>query len=335
MVEDTKTHAARRIALDPERRAATRRRGTDLDRCSRKRLYGRAQTSRDHPGRPLRTCWLGAAGKRRRDGRRDGRSDGRGLRKAVRPAELRRHAQPLDPCRRPVQGRPQRLSNATKYVASSSLDTERAWPNSTLLTGDVPAAVAALREQPGGNLVIMGSGRLIRSLLAQAWSTSCSDGPPARARVRPASVRRRRRDAPAAARRLTQTETGVLLVTYQPLGGVAENAPTCRHRTVRQQSSPPMLLLEVCPRVTSATARPSRPVPLGGAAVVVRRVDGVGASHCVVHFLVWSVARSRSAYRWCQNSSSKTVAMQSRTTCGPFSSTSTDRVRSSVSIDTR
>jgi dihydrofolate reductase len=50
------------------------------------------------------------------------------------------------------------LSNATKYVASSSLHTERAWPNSTLLTGDVPAAVAALREQPGGNLVIMGSG---------------------------------------------------------------------------------------------------------------------------------------------------------------------------------
>ena len=39
------------------------------------------------------------------------------------------------------------------------------WPNSTLLTGDVPAAVAALRERPGGNLVIMGSGQLIRALL--------------------------------------------------------------------------------------------------------------------------------------------------------------------------
>ena len=57
------------------------------------------------------------------------------------------------------------LNNATKYVASSSPDTELPWPNSTLLSGDVPAEVAALREQPGGNLVIMGSGHLIRSLL--------------------------------------------------------------------------------------------------------------------------------------------------------------------------
>ncbi len=59
------------------------------------------------------------------------------------------------------------LNNATKYVASSSPDTELPWPNSTLLTGDVPAEVAKLREQPGGNLVVMGSGQLCRSLLAR------------------------------------------------------------------------------------------------------------------------------------------------------------------------
>jgi dihydrofolate reductase len=57
------------------------------------------------------------------------------------------------------------LNQTTKYVASSNPDTNLPWPNSTLLSGDVPAAVAALREQPGGNLVIMGSGQLIRSLL--------------------------------------------------------------------------------------------------------------------------------------------------------------------------
>lgn len=34
-----------------------------------------------------------------------------------------------------------------------------------LLHGDVPAGVAELKRKPGGNLVIMGSGRLIRSLL--------------------------------------------------------------------------------------------------------------------------------------------------------------------------
>ncbi len=57
------------------------------------------------------------------------------------------------------------LNQARKYVASSSSGTVLPWPNSTLLSGDVPAAVAGLREQPGGNLVIMGSGQLIRSLL--------------------------------------------------------------------------------------------------------------------------------------------------------------------------
>jgi dihydrofolate reductase len=57
------------------------------------------------------------------------------------------------------------LNNTLKYVASSSADTELAWPSSTLLSGDVPARVAELREQPGGNLVVMGSGALVRSLL--------------------------------------------------------------------------------------------------------------------------------------------------------------------------
>ncbi|MCH5643569.1 dihydrofolate reductase family protein [Gordonia sp. ABSL49_1] len=57
------------------------------------------------------------------------------------------------------------LNNTTKYVASSRPDAELAWPNSILVTGDVPAQIAEMRERPGGNLVIMGSGQLIRSLL--------------------------------------------------------------------------------------------------------------------------------------------------------------------------
>jgi len=43
--------------------------------------------------------------------------------------------------------------------------TRLPWPNSTLVHGDIPAAVAELKQDPGGNLVIMGSGELIRSLL--------------------------------------------------------------------------------------------------------------------------------------------------------------------------
>jgi dihydrofolate reductase len=58
------------------------------------------------------------------------------------------------------------LNNAPKYVASNSSATRLAWPNSTLLHGDVPAAVDELKQEPGGNLVIMGSGELIGSLMA-------------------------------------------------------------------------------------------------------------------------------------------------------------------------
>src|SRR4051794_2941964 len=57
------------------------------------------------------------------------------------------------------------LNDATKYVASSDPHAELPWPNSRLLTGDVPAEVAALREQHGGRLVVMGSAQLVQSLL--------------------------------------------------------------------------------------------------------------------------------------------------------------------------
>ena len=57
--------------------------------------------------------------------------------------------------------------NATpKYVASSRADTQLRWPNSTLLHGDVPAAVRELKRAPDTNLIIMGSGVLIASLMA-------------------------------------------------------------------------------------------------------------------------------------------------------------------------
>ena len=57
------------------------------------------------------------------------------------------------------------LNNTPKYVASSRSSTELDWPNSTLLTGDVPAAVGELKKTSDPNLVIMGSGVLIESLI--------------------------------------------------------------------------------------------------------------------------------------------------------------------------
>jgi dihydrofolate reductase len=58
------------------------------------------------------------------------------------------------------------LNNARKYVASSNSATRLDWPNSTLLHGDVSAAVADLKASSATNLVIMGSGVLIGSLMA-------------------------------------------------------------------------------------------------------------------------------------------------------------------------
>jgi dihydrofolate reductase len=58
------------------------------------------------------------------------------------------------------------LNNTRKHVASSNADTALGWPNSELLTGDVPAGVAALKKDSEANLVILGSGVLIQSLAA-------------------------------------------------------------------------------------------------------------------------------------------------------------------------
>ncbi len=57
--------------------------------------------------------------------------------------------------------------NATpKYVASTTLAEPLPWPNSTLLHGDVAEAVSSLKAETNGVLGIMGSGRLIGSLMA-------------------------------------------------------------------------------------------------------------------------------------------------------------------------
>jgi dihydrofolate reductase len=57
------------------------------------------------------------------------------------------------------------LNNTPKYVASKTLHEPLAWPNSELLDGDAVEAVSGLREQPGKDLVILGSGDLVRSLM--------------------------------------------------------------------------------------------------------------------------------------------------------------------------
>ncbi|HEX9387683.1 MAG TPA: dihydrofolate reductase family protein [Anaerolineales bacterium] len=57
------------------------------------------------------------------------------------------------------------LNNSQKYVASKTLKEPLPWMNSTLLKGNVPEAVAALKAQQDKDLVILGSGELIQTLM--------------------------------------------------------------------------------------------------------------------------------------------------------------------------
>ena len=57
------------------------------------------------------------------------------------------------------------LNNSQKYVASTTLEEPLPWRNSTLLKGDAAEAVARLKEQPGKDLLVLGSGELVQSLM--------------------------------------------------------------------------------------------------------------------------------------------------------------------------
>src|SRR3954447_10588477 len=57
------------------------------------------------------------------------------------------------------------LNNAEKHVASRTLREPLPWPNSSLLQGETADAVAQLKERPGSDLHVMGSGELIQTLM--------------------------------------------------------------------------------------------------------------------------------------------------------------------------
>jgi dihydrofolate reductase len=115
------------------------------------------------------------------------------------------------------------LNNRQKYVASTTLDEPLSWTNSTLLKGDAAEAVASLKQQPGKDLVVLGSGGLVQSLMRRNLIDEYV------LTIHPLVLGSGRRLFPNggdfAALRLVDikaTSTGVIIATYQP----AERADT-------------------------------------------------------------------------------------------------------------
>jgi dihydrofolate reductase len=57
------------------------------------------------------------------------------------------------------------LNTRPKYVASTTLIDPLEWQNSTVLQGDIAEAVVALKQDDGGDLYVLGSTELVRTLI--------------------------------------------------------------------------------------------------------------------------------------------------------------------------
>lgn len=109
------------------------------------------------------------------------------------------------------------LNSVPKYVASRTLREPLEWSNSHLLKGDVGEAVRRLKEQDGGDLVVLGSGDLAQTLFEQGlidvyalWIDPIVLG---------SGKRLFREGGPKTALKLVRSQassTGVAMLTYHP-----------------------------------------------------------------------------------------------------------------------
>lgn len=110
------------------------------------------------------------------------------------------------------------LNNTLKYVASNTLTEPLPWMNSKLLQGDAAEAVGKLKKEPGKDMVVLGSGVLVESLMRSDLVDEYI------LLIHPlvlGSGRRMFNEGHATPLRLVDSKTttkGVVIATYRPAG---------------------------------------------------------------------------------------------------------------------
>jgi dihydrofolate reductase len=109
------------------------------------------------------------------------------------------------------------LNRSQKYVASRTLSEPLSWENSSLLKGDAAESVAELKASSQEDLVVLGSGDLIQTLMRHDLIDEYT------VLIHPLVLGTGRRlfedDGPPATLRLVDskiTTTGVVIATYRP-----------------------------------------------------------------------------------------------------------------------
>jgi dihydrofolate reductase len=123
------------------------------------------------------------------------------------------------------------LDAAQKYVASTTLAEPLPWKNSTLLAGDAMDAVTRLKEREDKDIVVLGSGELVRSLMR------CSLVDELVLLIHPLVLGSGRRlfaddSGAAAAFRVADaqtTTTGVIVATYQQVQAAGQRSAARRN----------------------------------------------------------------------------------------------------------
>ena len=118
------------------------------------------------------------------------------------------------------------INNIPKYVTSKTLPGPLTWNNSILLSGEATTTVAELRERPGKDIVILGSGELVRALMRWGLIDQYT------LLIHPLVLGTGRRlfpdGGPSASLDLvdsTTTSTGVIIATYRPAAPAAPAPP--------------------------------------------------------------------------------------------------------------